>query len=84
MNLTFGDFQCASCFVKLFPFPYVSIYEDVQYVLARLPSSAPGPDGVPFFAFASFRELLRPIFHEICQGMLDGTVATPDDFNLAF
>ena len=59
-------------------------FDDVDYVLSHLPSSSPGPDGIPFCVFKRFKEILVPILHGICQKLLDGTAEVPEDFNYAF
>ena len=57
---------------------------DVVYVFDHLPSSSPGPDGIPFGIFKRFKEMLVPLFYDICKGMLEGTATPPDEFNHAF
>lgn len=57
---------------------------DVDLVLDHLPSSASGPDGIPFAVFKRFRDLVGPIFLEIVHGMIDGRLTAPLDFNFAF
>jgi hypothetical protein len=59
-------------------------FDDVQYVLTHLPSSSPGPDGIPFCMFKRFKEIVAPILYGICQKLLDGTAEVPEDFNYAF
>lgn len=58
--------------------------EDVEYVLSNLPSSSPGPDGIPFCVLGRFKEVLIPVFYNICKCMLNGTADIPEDFNYAF
>ena len=57
---------------------------DVDLVLDNLPSSASGPDGIPFAVFSRFREIVAPIILDITHGMIEGRLRPDDDFNLAF
>ena len=59
-------------------------YDDVKYVLAHLPTSSPGPDGIPCNVFQKFQELIVPIFYDMCQAMLDGNAILAEEFNYAF
>ena len=57
---------------------------DVRAIFDGLPSSAPGPDGVPFKCFALLRDIAEPIFYDIINGLFDNNEHPPDDFNFAF
>ncbi|CAE8704051.1 unnamed protein product, partial [Polarella glacialis] len=58
--------------------------DDVQAVLDQLPSSAAGPDGVPFGVLCLLKDELLHVFCNIINSMVAGTAVPPDDFNLAF
>ena len=58
--------------------------EDVEGILASLPSSSPGPDGVPFAIFSMLRGILTPLFLDLALLMLRGEATPPEDFNLAY
>ena len=67
--------------------PLDSLYptvEDVLLVLQHLPSSASGPDGIPFVVYSKFKEILASVFLELAHGMLSGSAVPPSDFNYAF
>ena len=59
-------------------------FDDVEYVLSHLPSSSPGPDGIPFWVFKRSKEIVAPILYGICQKLLDGTAVVPEDFIMFF
>ena len=58
--------------------------EDVISVLSSLPTSAPGPDGVPFSAFKGMKTLLAPILFDVIQEMIEGTHGPDELFNRAY
>jgi hypothetical protein len=58
--------------------------KDVQQVLDALPSSACGPDGIPFAAYAVKNPAIAQIIHEVALAMLEGCEGPPEVFNQAF
>ena len=59
--------------------PGVSL-NDVKAEIAHPRSSCPGPDGVPFAAYAVLCDVVAPIFHEVILHCMEGGKLT-DDFN---
>ena len=59
-------------------------FQDVELVLSQLPSSSPGPDGVPFALYKQFKHIVAPIFYDIVTRMIAGSESPPADFNYAF
>ncbi len=57
---------------------------DVEQVLDNLPSSAAGPDGVPFAVYKALKGIVAPIFFDISRALVNGTGRPPEDFNWAF
>ena len=54
--------------------------DDVMAEIARPKSSCPGPDGIPFAAYAVICELAAPIFYDVIRHLMDGGKPL-DDFN---
>ena len=59
-------------------------FQDVETVLSQLPSSSPGPDGIPFALYKNYRTLVAPIMYDIVTRMIAGSEIPPSDFNTAF
>jgi endonuclease/exonuclease/phosphatase family metal-dependent hydrolase len=58
--------------------------EDVDTVFKNLPTSAPGPDGIPFAAWKNVKDILAPILLDAVKEMIAGTSQPDDLFNRAF
>ena len=52
--------------------------EDVEDVLKNLPTSAPGPDGIPFKVFRLMFDITREMFYKLAQAMIDGEAFPPE------
>ena len=57
--------------------------EDVERILRHLPSSACGPDGIPFEAYSNIGPVIIDILLAVTKCMLQEDTPVPDDFNWA-
>ena len=56
--------------------------QNMKQIIMESGDTAPGPDGVPFFVYRRFVDLVAPIFCEIIELLKEDKVP-PDDFNTA-
>lgn len=61
-----------------------STKEEVKRVINDVPSSASGPDAIPYEAYRKVSGLAVELFFELTNALLDGNDILGKDFNLAY